>query len=382
MQKDCEYCRKRFDGRRSNRKYCSDNCKQMAYYRRNGLMPAGFSGNATSDADEKALKYFSTSLNDQLLNVLADRLLILLEERLAGKVAGNAETTEATELEDRLTVKPYFTVSDLTDDKVCNFQPYQGFSSSVDCIIVKDGFTETQENGAQSGDAVEDKEKPTARRRERKRTIIEYIPLQDEEPQHQPTEIPTTEINEAQLAEMEQALLNFTVSGDDDVASGTMPIEEPYENSPHSPVGTKSENVKYEWVNSLFIRHIEDYICRDYTDLSQFTRRKEYTKTLECIKCLLWTLVQLSNRARISHDMFTKVTTAFSLLIQSSTFSRLPKNFPYYSLVVSLKGKLCSAAESNMINAIRLSVKQKATLIAIRYQMGKSVRDIKFSDLF
>lgn len=41
MIKQCEYCGETFVCQRISRKYCSDNCKQMAYYKRNGFTPAG-----------------------------------------------------------------------------------------------------------------------------------------------------------------------------------------------------------------------------------------------------------------------------------------------------------------------------------------------------
>lgn len=40
MQKNCAYCGRSFSFQRNTRKYCSDNCKQMAYFSRNGFIPA------------------------------------------------------------------------------------------------------------------------------------------------------------------------------------------------------------------------------------------------------------------------------------------------------------------------------------------------------
>ncbi len=36
MVKKCEYCQSEFTSKRVTRKYCSDNCKQMAYFKRSG----------------------------------------------------------------------------------------------------------------------------------------------------------------------------------------------------------------------------------------------------------------------------------------------------------------------------------------------------------
>lgn len=40
MQKNCAHCGNSFSFQRNTRKYCSDNCKQLAYFSRNGFTPA------------------------------------------------------------------------------------------------------------------------------------------------------------------------------------------------------------------------------------------------------------------------------------------------------------------------------------------------------
>ena len=41
MESTCLYCEGHFTAIRSSKKYCSDNCKQMAYFKRNGLVLSG-----------------------------------------------------------------------------------------------------------------------------------------------------------------------------------------------------------------------------------------------------------------------------------------------------------------------------------------------------
>ncbi len=43
MESTCLYCKGHFTAIRSSKKYCSDNCKQMAYFKRNGLVLSGTS---------------------------------------------------------------------------------------------------------------------------------------------------------------------------------------------------------------------------------------------------------------------------------------------------------------------------------------------------
>src|ERR1035437_8563622 len=46
MKRDCQYCAAPFSSERASRKYCSDNCKQMVYFIRNGLVLSGVSETA------------------------------------------------------------------------------------------------------------------------------------------------------------------------------------------------------------------------------------------------------------------------------------------------------------------------------------------------
>ncbi len=39
MRNNCEYCSTSFRGERRTKKYCSDNCRQMAYLTRKGYLP-------------------------------------------------------------------------------------------------------------------------------------------------------------------------------------------------------------------------------------------------------------------------------------------------------------------------------------------------------
>lgn len=39
MEKSCEYCGEQFNAKRSHTKFCSRNCQQMAYFKRNGFKP-------------------------------------------------------------------------------------------------------------------------------------------------------------------------------------------------------------------------------------------------------------------------------------------------------------------------------------------------------
>ena len=56
MQKNCLYCGNPFSFQRNTRKYCSDNCKQMAYFSRNGFTPAHGSSHKCDNLDYAIVK--------------------------------------------------------------------------------------------------------------------------------------------------------------------------------------------------------------------------------------------------------------------------------------------------------------------------------------
>ncbi len=68
MESTCLYCGEHFTAIRSSKKYCSDNCKQMAYFKRNGLVLSGTTENEErlhipvisvnpNNTDEVSVKY-------------------------------------------------------------------------------------------------------------------------------------------------------------------------------------------------------------------------------------------------------------------------------------------------------------------------------------
>jgi|GEM_PF-5710403 len=399
--KECEYCGKTFTSQRSSRKYCSDNCKQMAYYKRNGLVLANISGYDSHSLLEKEyrsvkdVKYDSTiKINDTLLNAIADRLLILLEQRISRKMLGSrCNGNENTRAADN--VKPYFTENAVPSFPLCNPEPYAGISLDGHRYTVKDGGPAIVKNDSQLKNQPAKRDEITfQRRRKQKKECqpISAIALQNAEPE----QISEPRINDPQFEELELALRNQT-----DLRDGPLTSEKetfvdtelppPVENRSNDELSVdtkliaskeKSENVKYEWVDSTFINCIEHFISNDFTDLSSYSHKKQYTKVLECFKCLIWTLVQISNRPQIDPEFFFKVALGFSNLTQSSAFKAVPASYPYYSLIVELKEKICAAAESQRISSFKLSPKRKTMLIAIRYQMSDHIKDLKFSELF
>lgn len=166
MQKRCTYCDQPFRSPRSNRKYCSDNCRQMAYYARNGFLQAqgqrvgSVDGGSYIQApvivkyngrpavkDVKYVKPVQTAnakqggevISEAMLATLAERILSLIEKRIDQKLEtvkyGLSDTVkhinvkEPLNVKDRASVKRNFTSNILAgtlDSTMCRVQPFAG----------------------------------------------------------------------------------------------------------------------------------------------------------------------------------------------------------------------------------------------------------------
>lgn len=86
MKKRCLYCDAEIDCKRLTKKYCNDNCKQLAYFKRNGLQ--------LSDKAEIKVKSVvsvmpevnnSKTVQEEIMNEIAIKVIQLIELREADR---------------------------------------------------------------------------------------------------------------------------------------------------------------------------------------------------------------------------------------------------------------------------------------------------------
>lgn len=86
MKKRCLYCNAEIDCKRLTKKYCNDNCKQLAYFKRNGLQ--------LSDKAEIKVKSVvsvmpevnnSKTVQEEIMNEIAIKVIQLIELREADR---------------------------------------------------------------------------------------------------------------------------------------------------------------------------------------------------------------------------------------------------------------------------------------------------------
>jgi len=148
----------------------------------------------------------------------------------------------------------------------------------------------------------------------------------------------------------------------------------------------------YKCVLSKMIYSIADYIDNSEA-LFMFQHPGDYwgIHTLLTVKwvslrlrCLLESLIKLSNYSAVDCDNVIKVKEVFTALIDSGEFKKLPPNYPFTKLIKELEQKLALIAKQHKHSEsirFRLTTNRKVELIGIRFMLADFVPAIKFSEI-
>lgn len=152
------------------------------------------------------------------------------------------------------------------------------------------------------------------------------------------------------------------------------------------------EETPYQWVHSKMVDSIAEYTdSGEELFMFQYPAKYWSVYVLPTVKwvsvrlrCLIESLITLSNMPFIDNDSMVAVKEAFTALVNSSHFKRLPDNYPYLSLVKELEQKITLIAKQHKHTEsiqFRLTLNRKAKLIAIRYILADFVPAMKFSEM-
>ncbi len=154
----------------------------------------------------------------------------------------------------------------------------------------------------------------------------------------------------------------------------------------------EQEEKPYECVRSKIVDSIADYIDNSEA-LFMFQCPEKYwgayvMPTVKWVslrlRCLMESLIKLSNISAIDYASMIAVRDAFTTLINSSQFKRLPTNYPYTALIKELEQKLAIIAKQyKHAESIqfRLTTNRKVELIANRYILADFIPAVKFSEI-
>jgi len=291
MESTCLYCGGHFTAIRSSKKYCSDNCKQMAYFKRNGLVLSG-----TMEA-EQSLKM------------------------------------------------PVVSVKPVTTDEIS---------------VKYDKEKDTVKYGNEELNVKYDKDE---------RSEFEFVPLADAEEEEE------TEIADSNnVSEVEKEI---------EPIKNLIKVERKHENE---------NEPRYKWINSKLISLIEKKYeqnsggvkIKASFDYWEYEDAKRIVWVNTRFRCLAEGLIKLSNYSRIDQHTLLCITDAFKRLVTSTTFNRLPNDYPFKELIIELFLGLNKTLEEKRhlkMLAFKLTKERKAQLICIRHQLMLHTSEIKFTEI-
>ncbi len=294
MESTCLYCGGHFTAIRSSKKYCSDNCKQMAYFKRNGLVLSG-----------------------------------------------------TTEVETSLQVPVVIVKPDKTNE-----------------VSVKyDNEKDTVKYANEELSVKHDKDE---------RSEFEFVPLADSEEEEE-----TEMVDSNNVREVEKEIQKV----------------EPIKSSLNIEKEQQGENEpRYKWINSKLIGLIEKKYEQNSGGIKikepfsywEYEDAKRIVWVNTRFRCLVEGLIKLSNYSRIDNHTLLCITDAFKRLITSTTFNRLPNDYPFKELIIELFLGLNKTLEEKRhlkMLAFKLTKERKAQLICIRHQLMCHTPEVKFSEI-
>ncbi len=436
MEKNCLYCSTHFTTNRKNKKYCSDNCKQMAYFKRNGFVLSGKSEtdnvkyNAPAlvleqetntmiqpivkaeDKKEETVKYVleqpkikpeqknetpavkAVSENisgEEVLQATLDRFMASMEQKF-NQALENIKQELAVKYEN-LIPKPDFT-------ETSAFQKEPKINYCKPCENIKYAFDVKQKNV-----------KVEETKEEEDHHQVKYIELHDND----------EDINEDELLELEQ---NERLAGNDgqEEDENEELEEEEYEEEPEEkikpsadalyirelekqimelkeellsrnahPIEEDETEEEYKWIDSLLVKQIEKKYEKNNAEFL-------FKNPMKCwnideimsmnwinvrLRSIIESMIKLSNYSRIDKHTLLCLTDAINRLVKSNAYKSLPENYPHRELIKELYVKLNSLTRNTFTDRPKfvLSVELKSRLIAIRHQMIQYTPAMKFSEM-
>lgn len=465
MEKNCIYCGTHFTSKRKSRKYCSDNCKQMAYFKRNGLI---FSGNSETvnvkyerpvtiktenikylsplshnikDEDQSfkkaMIKCDTLTMDQKTLDTLISRLTITMECKIAQAIENVKQ--ELTVKCESLIAKAHFMGNDKIKNTVkqrCypvaytgaifpiiestrginHCPPCEGINIKYDTVNENTITSKNQPSHFTFTEIEETTLKNTApnhsnilNAQNNKERQEEDQKAQQEEVKEKPYQLQALELttdrsdyNKPELEDMKQENKQGKEEREENNTETTS-VQELEQKTDTQKLALENKNPltkeqyeeqeepEYKWVESKFIKSIEknkqennEYMFKEplaYWNIDKVIKINWISIRL---RCLLESMIKLSNYSKIDSHTLLSITDAFNRLTQSDAFRNLPDNYPYTELIKGLCIKLNRLVQKGTYSEqlkFSLSDQLKSQLISTRSEMLPYFPAIKFSEL-
>ena len=185
--------------------------------------------------------------------------------------------------------------------------------------------------------------------------------------------------------------LHQSVKTDEQTVKTVLPVAELVENK--SPVilnENKEGEKEYKFLPSRFIDKVTTLYKSRSVMLTHnlISNDKLINKNLEWVnirlRCLIEAVLFISERNKIPIPDLIELTNAFTFLLKSEQYKKLPENYPFRFFVKDFRNKLKNVCIENSDAEelpLKLNRKLKIELIVYRCELREIVPKVKFSEL-
>lgn len=387
MSNNCDYCKTPFRGERCTKKYCSDNCRQMAYLTRKGYLTKG---NVTSVKDDVTINSVKPNVKDIFYGNDVKYANNVNDKKRVNDGIKSSQTQEELTLDGLPVAKLMRRLEAL--EKTIEQQNHlvltmwtnikAELESSKLQVIHEIGRQLEKHNPFRQGFNGVDYCNPCTVKEFTLRPIVkDTTPPSIESKEKRSEEQKSSSKQETGLKEQEKQLTgnNKKEAGETEQETETEEVDEPY-----------------QWINPKL--HIQIQRQIDKGDGGYRFRHAlshwsvEETKSILWVnvrlRCLLDNLVKLSIRSHTNYETISALANAFIALNNSEAYKSLPNDYPYTNLIAELTDLFRSIALNSLSQKqtsaripIWMSVKRKSSIVAACHELADSTEKVRFSEL-
>lgn len=434
MQRNCLYCAAPYKARRATKKYCSDNCKQLAYFKRNGMV-FGINGSPDTVKPANVKELYDNTDNVKQLTVKTDNVKTVTPVNVKHEVDRSPENSQELKpviseeqlqeliyrINESLSVKIeqavinvkkeldvkyalLYGTAGLTQNtkkqiQVCTPVPFMSITGTAKEFIVKDTDQVNVKPEVKDENMIltyyadktvlESIEDFTINDKDDEPKILQCVEFSEEEPEQEEKQEPESELYDntdnvkydSQTPSVKHDTKNTSVQvtvKDEDIKE--LKVE---------PAGLATKTAeeikeqKYEWVQSGFIHEVwNDYQSNEEGFESNYDDPNAEWVNVR-LRCIIENVIRLSEYAHVDKQTVDLLNQSLKSLTGSYSFNDLSSDYPYLNTIYELNERINVIAKTVKGEKIplRISFKLKARLVSIREQFRESIPLIDFSEM-
>lgn len=398
MNNKCKNCGQTFRAIRTTRKYCSDNCKQLAYFKRNGMV-FGMNGTNETTKDDPlnnaTVKPIVKEVYPNADSVKTIDLVSVKEDQDILRLEKNENQDPVPALTEEQMQELVYRISKALDVKL-----------EAAIVNVKEELSVKYASLYGKGDLASNTEEEVSKE-EKQVQLCNPAPFVGITRQTQePTVKDDAEINVKPNVKYENAPLPYNTENalsensdhlpekimviplsddEDEIQKDKKQTEETFtdQETPSIIVQDEEAEQEYKWVKSNFLTAIENDFDESYGGDVWESSDPNVIWVNERLRCVMENIVRLSEYNTVDRETITKLSDVLNRIESSYSFNNLSSEYPFLQItreVTERMNDLSREGKGDKI-ALRINLKTKARLVSLCYQMKDNVPLLKFNEM-